>query len=571
MRFSEIPYERPDQQELLQQIQRLEQQARSTDSADALLTILKEVDQLQRHIRTLQALVHIRFTQDVRSEFWKNEKIFWEQLLPELAEKQRQLLAALVEHPQRPAVEQQVGERLFLGYEISLQTFDPSIKPLLLQIVALERRYTELTGSLLITFRGNQYTMSQIQPFLQDPDRETRKAAAEALWNALGNLAAELDTIYDQLVKLRHQKARKLGFDNYIQLRYLEMFRTDYTPEDVAQLRKVIRETVVPIVQQLRQEQQQWLNLDHLRIYDEALLFPSGNPQPKGDPEWILQQAKTMYTQLSDETARLMTHLVEDEFLDVLSRPGKASGGYCAYLPDYRSPFIFANFNGTIDDVRVLTHEFGHAFQQDQSSTQPFLAYMSPTLETAEIHSMGMEFLTYPWMDLFFGDEVEKFYTQHLFAAVSFLCYAAAVDEFQHRIYEQPEMSPQQRLAVWQEMEKQYLPWRDNTGIPALEQGRFWQRQLHIYRAPFYYIDYALAQLCAFQIWLQSRRSYAETFQKYQRLCQLGGRLSFVQTLQTVGLSSPFDSQVVQQTVTEVVALLRTLTEQVIPSASTVA
>jgi len=543
MRFSEIPYERPNQQELLQQLQHLEQQVRSAHSAEALLLLLKEIDQLQRHIRTLQAIVHIRFTQDVRSEFWRNEKIFWEQLLPELAEKQRHLLAALVEHPQRSAVEQQVGERLFLGYEISLQTFDPSIKPLLLQIVALERRYTELTGSLLISFRGNQYTMSQIQPFLQDPDRETRKAAAEALWAAFGNLAEELDTLYDQLVKLRHQKARKLGFDNYIQLRYLEMFRTDYTPEDVAQLRQVIRKTVVPIVQQLRREQQQWLNLDHLRIYDESLLFPSGNPQPKGDPEWILQQAKTMYTQL----------------------------GYCAYLPEYRSPFIFANFNGTIDDVRVLTHEFGHAFQQDQSSTQPFLAYMSPTLETAEIHSMGMEFLTYPWMELFFGDEVEKFYTQHLFAAVSFLCYAAAVDEFQHRIYEQPEMSPHQRLAVWQEMEKKYLPWRNNAGITALEQGRFWQRQLHIYRAPFYYIDYALAQICAFQIWLRSRQSYAETFQQYRTLCQLGGRYSFVQTLKAVGLFSPFDPQIVQRTITEIVSLLQTLIAQSIPSASTTA
>jgi len=278
-----------------------------------------------------------------------------------------------------------------------------------------------------------------------------------------------------------------------------------------------------------------------------------------------------MYTQLSDETARLITHLIEDEFMDVLSRPGKAGGGYCAYLPEYRSPFIFANFNGTIDDVRVLTHEFGHAFQQDQSSTQPFLAYMSPTLETAEIHSMGMEFLTYPWMELFFGDEVEKFYTQHLFAAVSFLCYAAAVDEFQHRIYEQPEMSPHQRLAVWQEMEKKYLPWRNNAGITALEQGRFWQRQLHIYRAPFYYIDYALAQICAFQIWLRSRQSYAETFQQYRTLCQLGGRYSFVQTLKAVGLFSPFDPQIVQRTITEIVSLLQTLIAQSIPSASTTA
>src|SRR5690606_28092373 len=197
---------------------------------------------------------------------------------------------------------------------------------------------------------------------------------------------------------------------------------------------------------------------------------------------------------------------------------GKQGGGYCTYIPEYKSPFIFANFNGTSHDVDVLTHEAGHAFQV-YSSRDLLPEYRWPTMEAAEIHSMSMEFLAWPWIDQFFLEDTPKYKFNHLAGAISFLPYGVLVDEFQHHIYEKPGLTPDERKALWRKLEKKYMPFKDYGDDAFMEKGTYWLRQGHIFSAPFYYIDYTLAQVCAFQYWIKHQANRKEALESYLKLC----------------------------------------------------
>jgi M3 family oligoendopeptidase len=235
--------------------------------------------------------------------------------------------------------------------------------------------------------------------------------------------------------------------------------------------------------------------------------------------------------------------------MDLVAKRGKESGGYCTFIEDYKAPFIFSNFNGTSGDIDVLTHEAGHAFQVYRSRDLDIPEYYWPTYEACEIHSMSMEFLTWPWMELFFKEDTEKYKFSHLSGALIFLPYGVAVDEFQHFVYENPNASPVERKQAWRKIEMEYLPHRDYEGNEFLEHGGYWQRQSHIYQSPFYYIDYTLAQICAFQFWKRSTEKDETAWEDYLNLCQLGGSKSFLDLVESANLKSPFVDGTVQSVV----------------------
>jgi M3 family oligoendopeptidase len=239
----------------------------------------------------------------------------------------------------------------------------------------------------------------------------------------------------------------------------------------------------------------------------------------------------------------------ENNLMDLVAKKGKAGGGYCTYIENYKSPFIFSNFNGTSGDIDVLTHEAGHAFQVYSSRHFEIPEYYWPTYEACEIHSMSMEFFTWPWMELFFEEDTDKYKFSHLSDALLFLPYGVSVDEFQHWVYENPEATPKERKLKWREIEKKYLPHKDYDGNKYLENGGFWQRQGHIYNSPFYYIDYTLAQICAFQFWKRSRENQEEAWADYVNLCKLGGSMSFTKLVEAANLISPFEAGCVESVV----------------------
>ena len=244
--------------------------------------------------------------------------------------------------------------------------------------------------------------------------------------------------------------------------------------------------------------------------------------------------------------------MIDEELMDLENRAGKSGGGFCTSFPSLERPYIFANFNGTDHDVTVLTHEAGHAFQGYQSRKQPLNRYLWPTYEACEIHSMSMEFLTWDWMNLFFKEDTDKFLFKHIAGSLSFLPYGALVDHFQHWVYENPKATPKERKKQWLELEKIYQPGKKYDNLKFLKNGGFWQKQAHIYEMPFYYIDYTLAQVCAFQFWIRMQEDKESAWADYLELCKAGGSMSFLNLVKLAKIKSPFDPKVFEEVATKI-------------------
>ena len=257
-----------------------------------------------------------------------------------------------------------------------------------------------------------------------------------------------------------------------------------------------------------------------------------------------------MYHELSKETGEFFDFMVEHELFDLETKPNKHLGGYCTFLSSYSAPFIFSNFNGTSADVDVLTHEAGHAFESYVASRHLPLKEMTfSSSEINEIHSMTMEHFTYPWMDLFFEDKADKYRFSHLCSSLYVIPYLVSVDEFQHRVFENPTMDAKQRRAVWHEIEQTYMPWRDYDGNEFLGEGGFWMQKQHIFLYPFYYVDYALAQTCAYQFFIKGLKDKEGAWKSYYKLCQLGGSKGYFDLLKEANLKNPFKEDTVKEIV----------------------
>ena len=423
--------------------------------------------------------------------------------------------------------------------------------------------YSKLVASAQIDFDGNIYTLSQITPITQSVDEKTRRRATEKVVEFYATHADEFETIYDNMIKTRTQIATSLGFDNYVAFADVLMNRWDYDRPMIETYRSEILKKIVPVTQKLYQRQAQRNGLEQLNFHDLSLVFPTGNATPLGTPEELVEKARIMYHELAPETGEFFDFMVERNLLDLLSKTGKQAGGYCTFIQDYQSPFIFANFNGTSHDVDVLTHEAGHAFQTYESRwiNEPEIVF--PNYESCEIHSMSMEFIAWPWMESFFEDQTNKYKFNHLASALQFLPYGVLVDHFQQKVYENPTWTAEERNACWRELEKQYCPERNYDLFPEMEKGIYWFRQGHIFTSPFYYIDYTLAQVCAFQFWKRFNVEQDPTaWQDYLAICQVGGTKTFLEILDIAHLRSPFEVGALDETITIVDEYLTHVSEE---------
>ena len=543
MKFSQMPYERPDLEAVKAQLNEFNERLAKAESYESAKAVFLERETYEKHVDTMESLVSIRHSIDTRDEFYDEEMKFWNTSGPVLEEYRQEWNKAMLESPFRPQFEEEYGNVMFIKAEMAKKTFAPEIISDLQKENELATTYEKLLASAQIPFEGNMYTLSQMTPFKNDADDDRRLAAWKAEGQWYKDHQKELDDLYDQLVHVRDQIGRKLGYDGYTELGYYRMQRNCYGKEDVERFREAVVKYLVPVADEVCREQAKRIGRAYpLSFADAALKFRSGNPKPCGEPEDILAQGKKFYDELSPETSRFFNTMLDQELLDVLSTPGKEAGAYCSSIADYGVPFIFANFNGTQGDVEVVTHEAGHAFAAWMNRDRVPYSQIWPGMEACEVHSMSMEFFAWPWADGFFGEDTRKFKYSHLAGALTFIPYGTMVDHFQHIVFEKPDMTPKERHGVWKELLGIYMPWMKLDGeIPFYSEGEGWQRQHHIYSLPFYYIDYCIAQTVALEFWAMIQEDQKNAWEHYMAYTRQGGSRVFTELLEHAGMVSPFD------------------------------
>lgn len=541
MKFSEMPYERVSYEEIENQYKEIIKEFQEAKSGEEQFEVHKKQYALMDKVNTYITIAQIRHDIDTKDEFYDKEQEYYDEIMPKISNLAVEYGKLMYHSPYRAYLEEKIGKVAFKNIEISLKAFDEKLIPLMQEENTLMTAYDKLLAGAQIPWEGEILNLSLMRKYLTSENREVRRKAYEAYTKFFDENADKLDEIYDKLVKNRTKQARELGYENYLELGYYRMNRNCYDKEMVENYRKQVKKDFVPFAEKLHEKRRERLGLDKLSYIDEGVYFVKGNPAPIGTPEEILKSGQTMYSKLSEETKEFFDFMMENELFDVLGRKTKKQGGYMTFLPLYNAPFIFANFNGTSGDVDVITHECGHAFQGYISGKDPIREHAEITMETAEVHSMSMEFFTEPWMDLFFGNRTEDYISMHLEDAAAFIPYGTMVDEFQHIVYEHPDMTKNERHSAWRELEKEYKPHLDYEGNAFFEKGGFWQKQSHIYTSPLYYIDYCLAQTCAFQYKVKMDEDFKGAWESYLKLCELSASDFYTNMIKEVGLDSPFE------------------------------
>ncbi|MCR5694145.1 MAG: M3 family oligoendopeptidase [Clostridia bacterium] len=546
-KFKDIKYTRPDLADVKKRILanvKLFQKAKTFEEADKYLLAWEDI---MTEAMTEISIAHIRNTINMADEFYDAERKFFDANTPKLMPVMKKSTNALLKSKFRPQLEEKYGSHFFKTNEMEQKLMKLSVIPQMIEENKLTSEYSKIAAACSVDFMGEKCNFYGLLRHMQSTDRNERKEAFLAWAKLYEEASPKLDEIYGKLIKVRVKLAKKLGFKSYTDYAYLARGRYDYDKTKVAEFREAVRKYITPVCARMFEDQAARLGLDSLNWYDESLVFSDGNAKPIGTPEELVESAKKMYSAMSPETKEFFDFLTEYELYDFVTRENKHLGGYCTSLPSYKAPFIFSNFNGTSADVDVLTHEAGHAFEGFVASRKlPIFDLVFSTSEINEIHSMTMEFFAYPYMEGFFGEKADKYRYAHFTEALKTIPYLVSVDEFQHTVYENPDSTSADWRRYWKEIEEKYMPWRHYDGNEFLEGGGFWMQKQHIFLYPFYYVDYAMAQLCALQLY-KTKVDGGDAWSKYLNLCSMGGKYGYFETLGKAGLEIPLNDAVVKE------------------------
>lgn len=548
MKFQDMPYKRVDFVKETEELKGLMDEFESAKSAEEEFAVHKKYYKLVNRVGTQTTLAQCRNSLDTSDKFYEEEKNYYDREIPAFSNMVVEYTKLLLASPYKEELEKIIGVPAFRNMELSEKSTSEEIIPLMQEENALVSKYENMKAAASIEWEGKKYNLSQMTPFQNSKDRAVRKAAGQKVDAFFASIEKDLDEIYDALVKNRTAQAKKLGYENYTELGYNRMMRNSYRRAEVEEFRSQIKRDWVPLAERMWEERKKRLGLDKLCFCDEGVSFLNGSPDPVGNYEDTLKAGQKMYRELSAETGEFYDFMIDNQLLQVFPGENKKTGGYMTYIPDYCSPFVFANFNGTKGDVDVVTHECGHAFQRYVTINDPILEHSDITMETAETHSMSMEFFADPWMKLFFGSRADEFLKSQIEDAVTFIPYGCMVDEFQHIVYDNPDMTPQERKEAWKELEKVYKPHLDyGEDYPFFGAGSYWQRQNHIYASPFYYIDYCIAQTSALQYKVWMEKDYDKAFASYMSFCRDSASDFYETLLEKNGLKSPFKEGTIQE------------------------
>ena len=558
MKVKDMPYEHLTIEEIREELQAVLAEIQNAKCHNCVLRARERMLKLLLRYSSNASLCYIRYSCNTADEYYVKEHEYFDEIGPEVSALLTEISNALLASPYRAELEKVLGPVYFRYREVESKAMSPEIVEDMIEENKLCSEYSKLMAGLEFQFRGETYSRAALAGFFKDDDRETRKEAYEVFGKKMLEVAPQLDDIYDRMVKVRDRMAKKLGYKNFVELGYYRMNRVSYGQKEVETFRKNVLGSWVPANSRLRLENAKDLGLDKFMFYDDGVIIPGGDPRPTGGKEEIFQAAREMYHEMSDESAAFIDLMLDNDAFDVDARKNKWGGGYCSEIAQYKQPFILANFNGTAGDVDVMTHEAGHAFNAFLIADNKFaLEIGCGGMETAETHSMSMEYFAWKYIHKFFGEDAKKYKYMHALENFSFIPYGTMVDAFQHIVYENPEMTPAQRNEAWLELERKFRPHIQLEGIPFIEEGRRWQYQMHIYESPFYYIDYCLAQTAAFGFLLASQEDYEGAYARYIRLMKQGGETYYEELLKEAEIPSPFQEGALQTLAEKVEALLR--------------
>ena len=548
--FKELNYTRPDLDKFTETVRNVRLRLMTAKTIEAADEALGEYEIAISSFDTQYALCQILHDLDTSNEYYNTEMEFFDEAGARVQELSSAVLSGLLTCPCADSLKAKYGPMIFRKAKNQREIISSEVIDDLTEESKLENEYSQKQSEAEIPLGKKTLNLSLIQPYLQSTDRKVRRDAHIALDKYYMSRKEEYDRIYDELVKTRTTAAQKLGYNNFTELGYKRMERYDYNREDVAKFRENIKRYIVPLTTQIRKLQQERLGVDELMFHDLPCLFSEGNPTPVVSKDTYEEAAGKFFRNMFGATPSFFDILSDHGYTDLLSRPVKSTGGYCMYLEDYCIPFIFMNGNGTFDDVATVVHEGGHAYAAlAGAESSPFVECLSPTLETCEIHSTSMEYMSYPFMDIFYGKQADQYCELHMTDGLLFLPYGCMVDEFQHIVYDNPNMTPDERHEIWKMLEQTYQPFinYDENDTPFHAMGGAWMKKDHIFTTPFYYIDYCLSQICALELWDESREDMKEALSKYNDLCTMGGSDTFLNLLKGARLESPFNTDVIKR------------------------
>ena len=549
-KFKDIQYTRPDCEAFQKLAEDNAEKIKNAVSYSEAKKIFLEFDKAESEFFDMGNIAYIRHTIDTSDEFYDKENEFLNEKTPELMPSLLAFSNAVYDSRFKPDFVAEFGEQMFAEIELRRKSFSEKNIPLLQKEARLCNEYEKIIASADILFDGKHLNLYGIMSYFENPDRNVRHDAYKAYSKFYESNEENFERIWDELIKVRTEMGKNLGFENYIPLGYMNQGRTDYDEKDVAAFREQVREELVPFCAKLYEAQAKRIGVDKVKAYDEAYLFNDGNAVPVGDDDFLIEQAREMYHDMSKETGEFVDFMLDHDLLDVKNKPKKASTGYMTGLNSIKAPFVFSCFNHTTGDVQVLTHEFGHAFAGYMAMrNQPVSTYYSESTDIAEIHSMSMEQFAYPYAEKFFGDKADKFRFSHLQEALTFVPFGVAVDEYQHIVYANPELTPKQRTAEWKKLEEKYMPWREYDDIDFFAKGGWWYHKIHIFLYPFYYINYTLTTMGAMEFKKKMHEDKESAWKDYLNLCKVGGSLGYKETLKYANLSLPFEKGSVKRAV----------------------
>ncbi|MBC7318268.1 M3 family oligoendopeptidase [Candidatus Bipolaricaulota bacterium] len=509
---------------------------------DEIERALLDLSELLSAIEEEGAIRHIRMTCDTTNpEYEKAYLAFLENVVPKVDEALHRLRLRFTQSPawkDLPFVRYEVLRR---KWENAVAIFREENIPLKVEEEKLGQRYQKIFGAMTVEFEGRTHTLQQMAKYLEEPDRRVRERAWELIAERRLKDKDELEDIFEELLSLRDKRAKNAGFENFRDYAFRERERFDYGPKECEEFHKGVEEAVVPLLRLLHKERAKRLGLKRLRPWD-LLVDPEGRPplRPFKEPEELVQGVAEIFRRLDARLGTLFQRMADLKLLDLGNRPGKAPGGYQSTLTERRLPFIFMNAVGRDQDLWTLLHESGHAFHTLLCRDEPLHMYRDPPTEFAEVASMGMELLATPFLDVFYPDEEDRRRSleEHLYGIVRLLCWVATIDAFQQWLYTHPGHSRSERHKAWVEIFRRFSGLEDWSGYEEVLEHE-WHRQLHLFLAPFYYIEYGIAQLGALGLWQKAQEDQKGALERYIQALRLGGSRPLPELFATAGL--PFD------------------------------